>query len=515
MRPFRSPLREKAHLLPATTFVEGIPSNGYRKRQERKILKLVLTAAFIFSLMQLWRLSLWRQRTDILPTPATPEPAEFYSAVRTTKICTNEDRSALGYAGYIALDDDKPDNQRRSFFWLFEAQNDAQNAPVILTIGGGPGTTGLANPLFGQSHCLVAPNGTTKANPVPWSEHYNLLALDHPIGVGFSYGAGVNNSRSAAYDVYDFLQKFFRLYPNLRPNKFVVSSGSYGGIYVPHIAHVIHEENKKVAAGRGQPGAKHINLDSLMISNPLSDFEMHYRWLLQQRCYYTSIYNATQCAEFYEQLPGCLDAISYALSNSTAANRNQAEVTCAPINSGDTHGWDLQDVRLYCGGNTDDIGRCYPEFPWLEEFLNSTKTREELGIPKHVSYQALSETVFREFWAEGDLVQRAQLLYIPLLEDGIRVLHYVGYRDANCAWPGIIAFLKLLKSPFQERFLNTPDVPWPTEDVATVRAVGPGAGNFTYILVKEAGHLVEKNQPALVKSIVEHWIENKAFVEVE
>lgn len=36
-----------------------------------------------------------------------------------------------------------------------------------------------------------------------------------PIGVGYSYGTQVNNSRDAAFDVYDFLQKFYKLYPHL------------------------------------------------------------------------------------------------------------------------------------------------------------------------------------------------------------------------------------------------------------------------------------------------------------
>ncbi|KZO96870.1 alpha/beta-hydrolase [Calocera viscosa TUFC12733] len=517
---------EKQPLLPSPpgNLLHSIPSAGYRKQQERKTLKLILLGVLVFSVLHLWKI--WHWRSKALHPPATSvDPPPFYSSVRTTKICTNEDHSAVGYAGYIALDDETPDNHRRSFFWLFRAQNDPDNAPVILTIGGGPGTSGLTNPLFGQSHCVIAANGTTKPNPVPWSEHYNLLALDHPIGTGMSYGTHVNNSRSAAYDVYDFLQKFYRLYPNLRKNKFVVSGGSYGGIYVPHIGHVVHEENKKVASGRGQPGAKHINLDSLMISNPWSvsrcttyascdswrqDAEMHMRWLLQQRCYYTSLYNSTQCSDFYELLPVCLDAVSYGLSNSTAYNRRQALHTCYPIIGGDTHGWDLQDVRNHCG-DTTEIEVCYPDWPWLEEFLNKTHTREELGIPDHVVYHALTYQIGVEFSENGDHIQRAQLLYTPLLESGIRVLHYVGYQDANCAWPGIFAFLKLLQSPFQERFLNTPDIPWPTEDVATVRTVGKGAGNFTYILVKQAGHFVEKNQPALVKTIVEHWIENKAF----
>lgn len=53
-----------------------------------------------------------------------------------------------------------------------------------LTIGGGPGTSGLINPLGGQSHCKVTENGTV-ANPYRWTQKYNLLALDH-VSTGLS-----------------------------------------------------------------------------------------------------------------------------------------------------------------------------------------------------------------------------------------------------------------------------------------------------------------------------------------
>lgn len=52
------------------------------------------------------------------------------------------------------------------------------------------------------SYCLSA--------CLDWAE-YSV----QPIGVGYSYGTMVNNSRAAAYDVYDFLLKFFHLYPHL------------------------------------------------------------------------------------------------------------------------------------------------------------------------------------------------------------------------------------------------------------------------------------------------------------
>ncbi|KAJ7127668.1 Alpha/Beta hydrolase protein [Mycena epipterygia] len=116
-----------------------------------------------------------------------------------------------------------------------------------------------------------------------------------------------------------------------------------------------------------------------------------------------------------------------------------------------------------------------------------------------------------DFRLYGDTIQPAYLLYEPLLTAGIRLLHYVGAQDANCAWPGIISFLKLLRSPFQDEFLHTPDVPWPTAEDATVRVVGEGAGNMTYILIAQAGHFVARDQPKLVKSIVEHWVHNVPY----
>lgn len=88
----------------------------------------------------------------------------------------------------------------------------------------------MMNALWGQSPCIATEHGLVP-NPNRWTERHNLIVLDHvctvlstssnrltviqPVGTGFSYGSRVNNSRSAAHDVYDFLQKFFVLFPHL------------------------------------------------------------------------------------------------------------------------------------------------------------------------------------------------------------------------------------------------------------------------------------------------------------
>ncbi|KAJ7250057.1 alpha/beta-hydrolase [Mycena haematopus] len=437
----------------------------------------------------------------------------FYANITSpTNICTSPQGPSVSHSGYIGLKGDSETTPKRSFFWYFEAEHSAQSAPVILTIGGGPGTSGMLNPLAAQGPCLVVENGTVP-NPNRWTEHFNLLALDHPVGVGASYGTQVNNSRSAAIDVYDFLQKFFHVFPDLAQNQLILSGGSYGGVYVPHIATVIHEQNIALAKGKGQPGAVHINLESMMVSNPISDATSHYTWLLQTRCYNADMYNASTCDEMFKILPTCLDSIRFAqqIPEWSVERRVAAQNICRKLEQGDTHGTVVEDVRKKCYSK-EPMGCLPPSFDWIKDFFKQPDNKKALGIPEHVDFHTVAEDVGEEFDKYGDIIQSSYLMYGPLLKAGIRLLHYVGAEDANCAWPGIISFLKLLQSPFQDEFLRAPDVAWPTAQNATVRVVGEGAGNMTYILVAEAGHFVARDQPALVKSIVEHWVENVPFI---
>jgi len=270
-----------------------------------------------------------------------------------------------------------------------------------------------------KSHCSITPNSTTVPNQSAWSENFHLLALNHPIGAGFSYGSIPNNSRSAAHDVYDFLQKFFSLYPTLAENRFVLSSGSYGGTYIPHIAIVIHEQNQAINRGRGQPGARHINLESIMISNPLSDSLSHWRWLLHHRCYNTQVYNSTTCGDLYSHLPGCLEGIQFAYENPTVENRVRALNICVPLEFGERNGTMLENVKKKCNGTIED---CIPETSWIYNFLNSTATRETIGVPENVPFKFHSSAVLEAFKASGDLIQPAYRLYEPLLRDGIKLL---------------------------------------------------------------------------------------------
>ncbi|KAJ7822954.1 alpha/beta-hydrolase [Mycena leptocephala] len=470
------------------------------------------SAVIVLLTLVLVALTLFSGHSPLLGRPHRQRPF-YHNITEVQGVCIDVNNRTASYTGHIGLHGDSNESPKRSFFWYFEAENEAESAPIILTIGGGPGTSGMMNALWGQSPCLATENGLAP-NPHRWTEHHNLIVLDHPVGAGFSYGSMVNNSRSAAYDVYDFLQKFFVLFPHLVGNKFVVSGGSYGGVYVPNIATVIHEQNILLKSGTGYPGAVHIPLDALILSNPLSNPMAHFTWLLQFRCMDHSFYNSTECRTLYSVLPACLESVEMAFRLPTLENRLASIELCGALNSGENHGINPENIRETCVENPDPeenpVG-CHPEFKWVEDIFADETVRRGLGLSPDRNFTALNLDVNAEFYTEGDLLRPHHLLYPPLLAAGIRLLHYIGAQDANCPWPGIWSFLKLLETPFQQEFLAAPDVPWPSEAVATVRTVGGGAGKMAYILVQEAGHFTVKDQPALAKKIVEHWVADKPF----
>lgn len=58
----------------------------------------------------------------------------------------------------------------------------------------------------------------------------------------------------------------------------------------------------------------------------------------------------------------------------------------------------------------------------MSEFLNNPEVKDALGVPENLSFEPLGDEVNTDFRNEGDRVQRAHLMYEPLLKEGIRLL---------------------------------------------------------------------------------------------
>ena len=134
-------------------------------------------------------------------------------------------------------------------YWLIESTNNPSNDPIVLWLNGGPGSSSLIGLLTENGQIVTNDDSLTNEvdgvpqvfpNPYAWTTMANMLYLESPKGVGFSYCEGatkssdcVNTDESTAQDAYEFLTNFFNAYPEYKSNKFYITGESYAGIYIP------------------------------------------------------------------------------------------------------------------------------------------------------------------------------------------------------------------------------------------------------------------------------------------
>jgi cathepsin A (carboxypeptidase C) len=138
---------------------------------------------------------------------------------------------------------------------------------------GGPGCSSTTGLLFELGPCQIANETSVTYNKHSWNSHSNILFLDQPVNVGYSYsddGSKVDRSAAAGEDVYAFFQLFFDRFPEYSKAPFHMAAESYGGTYAPNAAAIFHRKNKQLALAP-VPGLININLASVILANGLTD----------------------------------------------------------------------------------------------------------------------------------------------------------------------------------------------------------------------------------------------------
>jgi serine carboxypeptidase-like clade 2 len=132
---------------------------------------------------------------------------------------------------------------------------------------GGPGGSSLSGGLVSEfGPFFPASDGSLSLTPNAWSwtQSANVIFLEQPAGVGFSWSATtsdyITGDAQSAADVYAFLQAFLVRYPQYVGRALYLSGESYGGHYVPSFAAAI-------VAGNAAGGATHLPLVGFAVGN--------------------------------------------------------------------------------------------------------------------------------------------------------------------------------------------------------------------------------------------------------
>ncbi|KAH9509418.1 hypothetical protein Btru_045848 [Bulinus truncatus] len=165
------------------------------------------------------------------------------------------------YSGYL-----KGSGSKKLHYWFVESSGNPKVDPVVLWMNGGPGCSSLHGFLTEHGPFRVDTDGETlQSFPFAWNQLANMIYLEAPAGVGFSYSEDKNyttDDDEVAESNYLALQDFFRKFPEFYKNDFYITGESYGGIYVPTlVSHVLDDPT--------------INLKGFAVGNGLSDVEMN------------------------------------------------------------------------------------------------------------------------------------------------------------------------------------------------------------------------------------------------
>uniref|UniRef100_A0A1J3DAP7 Carboxypeptidase n=1 Tax=Noccaea caerulescens TaxID=107243 RepID=A0A1J3DAP7_NOCCA len=169
------------------------------------------------------------------------------------------------YSGYVTVDDRK---QRALFYYFAEAEIDPTSKPLVLWLNGGPGCSSLGVGAFSENGPFRPKGSILVKNQHSWNQEANMLYLETPIGVGFSYSTqsssyeGVND-KITAKDNLVFLQRWFLKFPHYLNRSLFITGESYAGHYVPQLAELMIQYNKE----------HHLfNLRGIAIGNPVLEF---------------------------------------------------------------------------------------------------------------------------------------------------------------------------------------------------------------------------------------------------
>ncbi|PIA19775.1 alpha/beta-hydrolase [Coemansia reversa NRRL 1564] len=395
-------------------------------------------------------------------------------------------------SGYLDTADDK------HFFYC---------APVVVWLNGGPGCSSMIGALTELGPCLVSEKGDkTVINPYGWNQNANLLFIDQPTNVGFSYGTPVTNSTAAAKDFVALLQLFYKTYPEYYSGGLHIFGESYSGHYIPAIGSAIIDYNKNTGSSKNV-----IPLNSIGIGNGLINPQNEFKYLSKMACNstYAPVLSKQTCKQMDLDYPACARKIDSCHSTNDMNKCRDASEYCSvaiqsQYTSEDEHN-NPYDVRKKC--DTEPL--CYNINTVAGNFLNSTKVQHALNA-KETGFQSCSTNVQQAFAMNYDIIRNYDDSLAKILDSGIRALIYNGDADWVCNWYGVKSTLLTMEWSGKSQFNDAIDKQWNVG--STYAGEIRVSNNLTFVRIFGAGHMVPIDQPAHALEMLNLWLDNEKFI---
>jgi len=386
------------------------------------------------------------------------------------------------YSGYVNVT-----TQDWLFYWFVENAKQDPKAPLIIWTNGGPGCTSMegATTEHGPFVLQMIKEACTSRqcdytqqlslNPYSWNQNANVLYLDQPryVGYSFGYGPSVKSTVDAAADVITFIQGWLNLFPEFKGVETYISGESYAGHYMPAWADAILNYNQK--PGPNGP----INFKGVAIGNG---------------CVNDTVQNTKTYIEF-------LHDSNLIPADSNPATREEAD---RDMNGYIGYSPNYYDYRVQCVSCSACY--CYNYTAWSYWFLRKD-VHDNLHACGDAGNQAFSGSaggcIDLPGFDTNDKFDYSGAL-ARTLQANIPVVFYYGKADTACDYVGGYTMANTIPWSGQSAFNAT--------NLSSFKISGAVAGQMkqygllTWIQVESAGHMVPLDQPAGASFAITHLL---------
>ncbi|KAG8384615.1 hypothetical protein BUALT_Bualt04G0136300 [Buddleja alternifolia] len=414
------------------------------------------------------------------------------------------------FSGYVTVNEVAG---RALFYWLTEAVQQPFEKPLVVWLNGGPGCSSVA---YGASE-EIGPfriNKTSSGlylNKFSWNKLANVLFLETPAGVGFSYSNRSSDlfdtgDRRTAKDSLQFLIRWLDRFPRYKNREIYLTGESYAGHYVPQLAREIVNYNTNT---------KHkLNLKGFMVGNAVTD---NYYDNLGTVTYWWS--HAMISDKTYQQLMSTCDfqrqkesneceSLYYYAMDQEFGNIDQYNIYAPPCNNSDGSSRATRhNMRLPHQPRHSIFRQLAGYDPCTEKYAEIYYNRQDVQKALHANvtgripykWTACSETLNRNW---NDTENSILPTYRELIEAGLRIWVFSG--DVDSVVPVTATRYSLARLKLHT---TIPWYPWYVKkQVGGWTEVYKG---LTFATVRGAGHEVPMFKPRAAFQLFSSFLQGK------
>jgi len=414
------------------------------------------------------------------------------------------------FSGYLNLQG----TQKFIHYWLVEAEASPETAPLVFWTNGGPGCSGLIGFMTEQGPFRPDANGNIQPNPYAWNKIANMVFLEQPVGVGFSYSNNNNDYKigdeQAAADNLATIIAFFNKYPHFNQTSLFITSESYGGHYMPTWADAIMKYNDAQQYSQNK-----INFKGFAVGNPYTDYysgvgaQMETYWgkqLLPKPLWDNYINNG--CTDPIQQLNNSICTFLLLDFNKKIGNLNPYALDYPVCLTSQQ-----RRIQQFLFDYENDYTEYEPcEDNYASNYLNKIDVKKSIHVKNDVQWEECSRTTKYNL---ADKMLPMEHYYKTILNSkthpDLRILVYSGDDDGVCGTIGTQRWIYDLGFSVSSLW-DTWYVDGQTAGYITKFNTPPKGSKdtrFSFMTVHFAGHEVPTYKPKEALQLFQMYLDNK------